>query len=323
MTDQARKAPRVLVVALLVQIVIGGFFVWLASTDFDWFRSDDDAPKTQQTAPAAPAAAAVMPRANVDRFDGARAFALLRRQVEEYGPRPAGSASLRRLAVRLRALLPEGRFEDVPGHPGLRNVVGRVPGTKPAVVLAAHYDTKDDPPGFVGANDGAGGTAAVVELARVLKRAKRPKGAPEIRFVLFDGEEAPKGCEPFLDCGVRGAKAYVKRHGKDTRALVLLDFIAEKGTRIPREQASDVDLWARLRRAARRVGVQRVFPDAESGAVSDDHTPFLQRGIPAIDLIDFTFEQWHTLDDDMDVVSSASLDAVGEAVAQLLLDWRR
>jgi acetylornithine deacetylase/succinyl-diaminopimelate desuccinylase-like protein len=298
-----------LVVALLVQIVIGGFFVWLASTDFDWFRSDDDAPKQQQTAPAAPAAAAVMPRANVDRFDGARAFALLRRQVEEYGPRPAGSASLRRLALRLRALLPEGRFEDVPGHPGLRNVVGRVPGTKPAVVLGAHYDTKDEPPGFVGANDGAGGTAAVVELARVLKRA--------------NGEEAPKGCEPFLDCGVRGAKAYAKRHGKHTRALVLLDFIAEKGTRIPREQASDVELWARLRRAARRVGVQRVFPDAESGAVSDDHTPFLQRGIPAIDLIDFTFEQWHTVDDDMDVVSSASLDAVGEAVAQLLLDWRR
>jgi glutaminyl-peptide cyclotransferase len=60
-----------------------------------------------------------------------------------------------------------------------------------------------------------------------------------------------------------------------------------------------------------------------SGSVSDDHTPFLQRSVPAIDLIDFTFDEWHTLGDDMSVVSSASLDAVGEAVAQLLLDWPR
>jgi hypothetical protein len=309
----------VLVVALLVQLVIGGFFVWLASTDFDWFRSDDDGPDAARVTPAA----SVIPRARVDRFDGARAFALLREQVEEYGPRPAGSRSLRRLALKLEALLPGGRLEEVPGHPGLRNVVGRVRGRRPAIVVAAHYDTKDDPPGFVGANDGAAGTAAVVELSRVLRRAKRARGAPEIRFVLFDGEEAPKGCEPFAECGLRGSKAYAARHGRRTRAVVLLDFIAEKGTRIPREASSDPRLWARLRAAANRVGVGRVFPDRTSGVVQDDHTPFLQRGIPAIDLIDFAFDEWHTVDDDMDVVSSASLDAVGEAVAQLLLDWKR
>jgi hypothetical protein len=309
----------VLVVALLVQLVIGGFFVWLASTDFDWFRSDDDRPDAARATPAA----SIVPRARVDRFDGARAFALLREQVEEYGPRPAGSPSLRRLALKLSALLPAGRFEEVPGHPGLRNVIGRVPGRRPAIVVAAHYDTKDEPPGFVGANDGAGGTAAVVELSRVLRRAKRPRGAPEIRFVLFDGEEAPKGCEPFAECGLRGSKAYVARHGRRTRAVVLLDFIAEKGTRIPREASSDPRLWARLRAAANRAGVGRVFPDRTGGVVQDDHTPFLQQGIPAINLIDFAFDEWHTLDDDMDVVSSASLDAVGEAVAQLLLDWKR
>jgi hypothetical protein len=106
-------------------------------------------------------------------------------------------------------------------------------------------------------------------------------------------------------------------------ALVLLDFIAEKGTRIPREATSDRGLWRRLRDAARRVGVGAVFPDGTGPSVSDDHTPFLRRGIPAIDLIDFDFPQWHTVEDDMDVVSEDSLDAVGEAVVELVRGLRR
>ena len=308
------KAPRFLIGLLLLQLIVGGALLFAVSQDF-WVDDDegDDAPTVTQTTPAA----SRMP----DRFNGARAFALLREQVEDFGPRPAGSAASRRLAARLRRALPRGRFEAVPG--GLRNVVGIVPGTKPAVVVAAHYDTKDEPEGFLGANDGAGGTAAVVELARTMRRVRRPRGAPELRFVLFDGEEAPRGCEDFLRCGVRGAKAYVKRHAKDTRALVLLDFIAEKNTRIPREASSDIGLWRRLRAAARKVGAARQFPDEVADEVQDDHTPFLAAGIPAIDLIDFDFPEWHTLDDDMDVVSEASLDASGETVAQMLLDWPR
>ena len=126
-------------------------------------------------------------------------------------------------------------------------------------MVAAHYDTKELP-GFVGANDGAGGTAAVVELSRALRHAKRPKGAPEIRFVLFDGEEATDD-EDFLGTGVRGAHAYAKAHADELRALVLLDFVAEKGAmRIPREAGSDPKLWARLRAAARRAGVAAHVP---------------------------------------------------------------
>src|SRR5215211_7218931 len=133
-----------------------------------------------------PVRAAATARLEVDRFDGRRAFAELRRQVE-MGPRPAGSVASRRLAARLRRALPGGRYESLgPAHPGLRNVVGRLPGRKPAVVVAAHYDTKALP-GFVGANDGAGGTAAVVELARALRHDERRPGAPELRFVLLDG----------------------------------------------------------------------------------------------------------------------------------------
>ena len=304
------NAPRFLIWVLLLQLVLGGALLFAVSQDFWVDKDDEDGSSTSQAAVRAP-----------DRFDGDRAFALLREQVVRYGPRPAGSRSLRRLAVRLRGALPAGRFESVPGHPRLRNVVGRVPGAKPAVVVAAHYDTKDEPKGFLGANDGAGGTAAVVELARTMRRVRRPAGAPELRFVLFDGEEAPRGCSDFERCGIRGSKAYVRAHREEIRALVLLDFIAEKNTRIPREGSSDIELWGRLRAAARRAGHARTFPDQVGDTITDDHTPFLQAGIPAIDLIDFDFPQWHTIDDDLDVVSARSLDAVGESVAQMLLDW--
>ena len=150
-----------------------------------------------------------------DRFDSAAAIASIERQVA-VGQRPAGSPQLRELADELRAELPNGRFEPVPGHPGLRNVVGTLPGPGPAIVIAAHYDTEADPPGFVGANDGAAGTAAVIELARALER-ELPDGHREVRFVLFDGEEEPRGCPDarFEQCALRGSKAYAAAHGEE------------------------------------------------------------------------------------------------------------
>ena len=226
--------------------------------------------------------------------------------------------------MRLREALPRGRFENVPGHPGLRNVVGHLPGRRPAIVIGAHYDTEALPEGFVGANDGAAGTAVVVQLARTLARLPRPRGAREVRFVLFDGEEEPAGCEDFLACGLRGSKAYAERHADDVRSLILLDYVGEKqGLRFPREAGSDRRLWGELRRAARRVGTRRIFPDETSGEIIDDHTPFTDRGIPAIDLIDFDYPHRDTLRDTVDKVSARSLDAVGETVLELVLRLRR
>ena len=284
----------------------------------------DGVPATAQPASARPAAQPLAPRATANRFNGPWAFGLLREQVQGYGWRPAGSAALRRLAVRLRALLPRGRFETVPGHPRLRNVVGTIPGRAPAILIAAHYDVEAAPRGFVGANDGAAGTAAVVTLARAFARAPRPTGARELRFVLFDGEEEPAGCEPFIACGLRGSTAYAERHADRIGQMILLDYIAQRrDLRIAREAGSDVALWARLRRAAGEVGVGSVFPPAVAPVqILDDHTPFTQRGIPAIDLIDFDYPQRDSLDDTLDAVSERSLDAVGEAVHRLITRLR-
>jgi glutaminyl-peptide cyclotransferase len=247
----------------------------------------------------------------VDRFDSAAAWRLLEHQVE-LGPRPAGSEASRRLARRLRRLLPRGRFQAVPG--GLRNVVGTVRGREPGyVVVGAHYDTKDIP-GFVGANDAASGTAVVTQLARTIKRPRHT-----IHFILFDGEESPRGTPDslFAEAGLRGSKVAAPRY-RDARAMVLLDFVGEKRLRIPREGSSNAALWERLRRSARRVGAGAVFPPTTQGAILDDHLPFLQEGVPAIDLIDFDFSCFHKTCDDLSVVSERSLDAVGETVLNLL-----
>ena len=177
-------------------------------------------------------------RLKVDRFDSAAAWRLLEYQVE-LGARPAGSVPSRRLANRLRRLVPRGRFEAVPG--GLRNVVGTVRGREPGyIVVGAHYDTKDIP-GFVGANDGASGTAVVTQLARTIRRPRHT-----IHFILFDGEESPAGSEDFMATGLRGSRVAARRYD-DARAMVLLDFVGDRRLRIPREANSSERLWARLR----------------------------------------------------------------------------
>jgi glutaminyl-peptide cyclotransferase len=250
-------------------------------------------------------------RLKVDRFDSAAAWRLLVYQVE-LGPRPAGSPQSLRLARRLRRLLPRGRFEPVPD--GLRNVVGTVRGREPGyVVVGAHYDTKDIP-GFVGANDAASGTAVVTQLARTIRRPRHT-----IHFILFDGEESPRGTPDsrFAEAGLRGSKVAARDY-RDARSMVLLDFVGEKGLRIPREGSSNEELWERLRRSARRVGAGATFPDATAGSVADDHLPFLQEGVPAIDLIDFDFSCFHPTCDNLSVVSERSLDAVGETMVDLL-----
>jgi Peptidase family M28 len=306
----------VLVVALAVQLVLGAGLIVVAINGFPLIggAGGDDG-----RGDAVPAAAPAVPRPRVDRFDAERAFALIRRQVG-YGQRPAGSPRLRRLAEVLRRQLPNGRFEAVEGHPALRNVVGTLPGSGPAIVLGAHYDSEYHPKGFVGANDSAAGTAAVVELGRDL----RSTSGREVRFVLFDGEEEGPGCSNarFAQCALRGSRAYVAAHRGEVGAMVLLDYIANKGVRLPREGSSTPALWARVRAAARRVGVARVFPSRDQVPIYDDHTPFLRAGIPSVDLIDFSYRYADGLQDTVDKLSVASLDAVGETVYALLSELR-
>jgi glutaminyl-peptide cyclotransferase len=259
-------------------------------------------------------------RPTADRFDSDRAWSLVRKQLA-YGQRPAGSPQLRRLAARLRKRLPRGHFEGVPGQRGLRNVVGTIPGRRPGIVLGAHYDTLRDPPGFVGANNGAAGTAVVIEVARALKRLRRPRNAREVRFVLFDGEEpamgVPEDVLDFYNVGLRGSRAYVAAHPRRTRAMLLLDYVGNKGVRLPREGSSNRRLWRKVRSAARSVGAARAFPGGTGQTITDDHTPFLRADVPAVDLIDWSYPG-HDTSDRLDKLSRRSLDAVGETTTAVV-----
>jgi len=286
---------RALYAILAVQVVLGATFAVLAATGNIPFTSEERVVRS-------------------DRFDSRAAYALLREQVE-LGPRPAGSKASRELGDRLRRRLPHGSFARVPG--GLRNIVGGVPGRDPGrkVVVGAHYDTKDQP-GFVGANDGASGTAVAIQLARTLK----PRQVrPTVVFILFDGEESPRGTSDgdFAQRGLRGSK-FIAPDFKDAEAMVLLDFVGDRELSTPREANSDGALWGKLRAAARRTGNGAAFPDSTSGGISDDHLPFIEQGVPSIDLIDFDFSCWHTRCDDLSAVSERSLDTTGETVLELL-----
>jgi hypothetical protein len=259
-----------------------------------------------------------------DGFDAGRAWSLVEEQVA-VGQRPAGSPQLQRLATKLRRRLPSGRFEPLPGEPGLRNVVGTLPGRKPGIVLGAHYDTLAKPRGFVGANNGAAGSAIVIEAARALARMHAGPGARQVRFVLFDGEEPakvkPEETADFYHEGLRGSRAYVAANPGRTGEMILLDYVGNKGLHLPREGTSTEWLWRQLVGAARTVGAERVFSEEAGTPIEDDHTPFLRAGVPAVDLIDWRYPG-HSLADGLDKLSPQSLDAVGETVVQLVSELR-
>ena len=259
-------------------------------------------------------------------FDGDRAFADLQAQVD-FGPRPAGSPAAHRTANWIAGRMRDAGLESVRIQSPWENVLGTIPGSEPGtVVVGAHYDTKSGIPRFVGANDGASGVAVLLELARSLPR---PLPGPAVQLVAFDAEEARDDRDFDVD-GTRGSRQYVAyahsggRQGaaplKEISAMVLFDMVGDCELQIPREQDSDKGLYALFADAATEAtGAPAPF-DGRAVAISDDHVPFLEAGVPAVDLIDFDYgpgptpgAYWHTPNDTVDNVCAQSLNAVGEA----------
>jgi Peptidase family M28 len=247
-------------------------------------------------------------------FDPNRAFRDLRAQVA-IGPRTAGSAGSRREVGMIVSRLRGAGLRRIAVQRPHRNVVATLRGSAPGtIVVGAHHDTKDGIPDFVGANDGASGVAVLLELARVLPR---PFPGPSLVLAFFDAEEA-RGSRPFEQDGTRGSRQFVRlargsREGSPglggIRAMYLLDLVGDCDLQIPREPNSDRRLYRLLR--GRAFG-------GETAPVLDDHIPFLRAGIPAVDLIDFSYgpggtpgAYWHTPEDTLDKVCPGSLAAVG------------
>ncbi|RJR30749.1 MAG: M28 family peptidase, partial [Candidatus Latescibacterota bacterium] len=269
-------------------------------------------------------------------FDGERAFAHLEEQCA-IGPRYPGSAGhvlVREYLVRrleeFGASVSRQPFEAVLSTGdtlSLENIVGSYrPGEKRRVLLGAHFDTRPradrDPDEanralpIPGANDGASGVAVLLEIARLLGGAKPPVG---VDIVLFDGEDY--GEEGRIEDYLLGSKHYASRlGGRRPAAVIVVDMVGERGARFPIEGysgASSPGLVARVWGAAEELGVE-AFERSRGPTIVDDHLPFIQAGLAAINIIDFDYPHWHTLADTPDKCDPRSLEAVGRVLVRFL-----
>jgi len=191
------------------------------------------------------------------------------------------------------------------------------------ILLGAHYDTRiladhdpepslrDDP--VPGANDGASGVAVLMELARTL-----PENLPvAIKLVFFDAED--NGGIDDWDW-ILGSRAFVRELVDKPSAAIIVDMIGDADLEVYYERNSDIALMEQIWQQARNLGYENIFIPEYKHSMLDDHTPFIEAGIPAVDLIDFDYPYWHTTSDTLDKVSPESLKSIGDTLTAWLLD---
>ena len=255
-------------------------------------------------------------------FDGQRALEYVDVQVA-FGPRTPGSSGHAQVLEWMRTELSAAGWDsrilsaETLGHP-IQNVIGYRGDEPPKIILAAHYDTRmvaDNDPDLTkradpvpGANDGASGVAVLLELARVL-----PEDSVPIWLVFFDAED--NGRIDGWDW-VLGSQAFVNELNFRPEAVVIVDMIGDADLNIYIERNSTPELVREIWGIAAELGYEQSFIPEPKYSMLDDHMPFLQAGIPAIDIIDFDYPYWHTTDDTVDKVSAESLRAVGTTLQE-------
>jgi hypothetical protein len=267
-------------------------------------------------------------------FQGDRAWEHLKALVA-IGPRPSGSTQIRqarayitRQVSALGLSVQEQPFTaDTPlGRVEMANLIVRLPGRRSERILfTGHYDTKlmrDQV--FVGASDGGSSAAFLIELVRVLS-SRQLEYTTDV--VWFDGEEAVLDWITGGRDHTYGSRFYVQEAEKANAlgsilAMVLVDMIGDRKLAIRRDGLSTPWLTDLIWAAARRAGHGRVFVDAAT-EIDDDHIPFVKAGVPSVDIIDLDYAAWHTAQDDLDHVSAASLQVVGDVILAALPDLER
>ena len=269
-------------------------------------------------------------------FSGGRAFEDLKRIVA-FGPRPSGSPALAKTRQEILRQLNQAGVaveEDsfttpTPvGQVPMTNLIARIPGEQQKIVIVAgHYETKRfDNKRFVGANDGGSSAAFLIELARVLAGRKNKF---TYWLVFFDGEEA--FVQFSATDGLYGSRHLAQKltvRGELNRihAMIVVDMVADAKLNIHRDFNSTAWLSDMVFAAARRLGYEPYFRD-ESRAYDDDHMPFVQAGVAAVDLLDLDYgpgnSYWHTAQDTIDKCSPTSLTIVGRVVLATLEDLEK
>jgi glutaminyl-peptide cyclotransferase len=274
-------------------------------------------------------------------FSGEHAMQYVK-EIVKFGPRPLGSANHKKVEDYIDAHLKGDTVEDdiftadTPvGKFPVHNIVAKFPGAKDGIiVIASHYDTNYPlrNTSYVGANDGASTSGLLLEIANQL-RGKTLDGY-SVWLVWDDAEEAmkPDGSGglpnemPFADDSLYGITHLAEKWQADgtikkIKAFLLTDMIGDADLNVERDLFSTPWLENVVYEAATRVGYQSHFYGTKN-EVTDDHIPFMKRGVPCADLIDFNYGYnnvfWHTPQDTVDKLSPKSLEIVGSVVLDTL-----
>ncbi len=252
-------------------------------------------------------------------FNGERALLDVQTQVA-FGPRTPGSAGQAEARAWMRTELIRAGWDveihktNALGYP-IQNLIAKRNDEPPQIIIGAHYDTRffaDNDPDpanqhspVPGANDGASGVAVLLELARTLS-----KDSPSVWLVFFDAEDNGRieGWDWIL-----GSRAFANEYAIAPEAVIIVDMIGDADLNIHYERNSNIKLREEIWATANQLGYSQFIAN-EKFSMLDDHTPFLEKGIPAVDIIDFDYPYWHTTQDTPDKVSAQSLEAVGETL---------
>jgi glutaminyl-peptide cyclotransferase len=258
-------------------------------------------------------------------FNANRAMQYVK-EIVALGPRPIGSENHKKVENYILAHLKGDEVEqdsfDVHPTEGtfpVRNIIAKFPGTRDGIiVIASHYDTNWPlrNTSYIGANDGASSSALLLEIVNQL-RGKKLNGY-SVWLLWDDAEESMKlpWDDPESLYGVRHLAEKWQSDGtlKKIKAFILEDMIGDADLNIEHDASSTPWLEDIILKAATQLGYQSHF-FARTMAVTDDHMPFVQRGVPSADLIDFDYGYndvfHHTIDDTVDKLSPKSLEIVG------------
>lgn len=286
----------------------------------------------------------------IPEFSADSAYQYVKTQVD-MGPRvpntPAHRQAQEWIAAQLRGRGAEvvEQVMDLRAFDGTilksKNIMGRFrPEVSERILILAHYDCRpwaDEDPDPAkrslpvdGANDAASGTGVILELARLLQQNPLPSSVG-VDLLLLDAEDW--GSHSDEDSWALGAKYFVEnppvKDYKPSRAI-LLDMVGGKDATFYQEYFSvnaAPQLVSTLWRTAAEGGYTDKFPASVGSAVTDDHRPLIDAGIPAVDIIDYRAGEgfdpvWHTTADNMDNISPATLKAVGQTLTDYLWQLR-
>ncbi len=267
----------------------------------------------------------LFPQPVANQFVGQAAYEHVLKQVA-FGPRPTGSEAGRATGDYIIEHLREMGWtvEEQPFvYQGVaaRNIIAKA-GQGQVAILGAHYDTrlladKDPDPArqtepVIGANDGASGVAVLLELARTLDKDELDY---EVWLAFFDAEDNGRiGDWEYL----AGSRYMAENLNVTPEMVVVADMIGDADQQIYKERNSTPELIDRVWGIAADLGYEQYFIPEYKWSILDDHVPFLEAGIPAVDLIDFDYPPWHTTQDTADKVSAEALERVGRVLEALV-----